>query len=78
MMKGETSFMSLKSIGTMLLSWEAIIVYEILIFGLLVFFNVKFSLKRKREKQEKLLDMEQQQRQALDAALTNERRRQNG
>ncbi len=69
--------MSLRTVGEILLSWEAIIVYEILILGVLVFFDVKFLLKRKREKQEELMNMEQQQRQALDVALTNERRRQN-
>ena len=69
--------MSLRTVGEILLSWEAIIVYEILILGVLVFFDVKFLLKRKKEKQEELMNMEQQQRQALDVALTNERRRQN-
>ena len=69
--------MNFKGVEEILLSWQAIIVYEVLILGILVFFNIKFSLKRKREKRERLMAMEQQQQQALDAALTNERRREN-
>lgn len=64
-----------ESIVKVLLSQWAIIVYEIIVLAVLIFFIVWFMRQRRQQKKQKMEKLEQNKWQSFDASLRNEKRR---
>lgn len=58
-----------------LLSLPAILMYEVLVMAVLLFWIIRLTKQRKQQKQQKIVMQEQQKWQTFEASLRNEKRR---
>lgn len=65
----------MEDIAQLLLSQQAVLIYEIVIFAVLTVSIVLISRKRKLRKQVQISSQERQVKRSLDDSLANQRRR---
>ncbi len=65
----------MEDIAQLLLSQQAVLIYEIVIFAILTVSIVLISRKRKLRKQVQISSQERQVKRSLDDSLANQRRR---
>lgn len=67
--------MGTSEMQNMFASQQAVLIYEIIILAVLLIVIVLLSKKRKARKMQREIQRGKQEKQALDAALTNQNRR---
>ena len=65
----------MKQIIQILSSQPAILMYEVFVMAVLLFWVIRLTKQRKQQKQQKIVMQEQQKWQTFEASLRNEKRR---